>query len=705
MVPGRHDLATHRPMNPYCAFGRSVVCRTMRLDKPHRTIWTRSLSIACALALGSACSTSLGDPSVKPMPEPDPYPALTESGPLSERIANYRIRATLQPDSHTLTATETLSWKNTSDIAVHTLPFHLYMNAFKNQSSVFMSESRGQHRRASASTENWGWIDVSSVTIGGRELIDTVRYPNEPDETVMHVPLAEPVLPGGTIDVEFAFQVQLPEVFARTGYKGRFHMMGQWFPKIGVLVGAPGQTRWHCEPFHLNSEFIADFGTYDVELTVPDTHVIAATGVLTRATDNGDGTRTLSYRAEDVHDFAWMADPYMDVMSAQAQTANGPVEVRVYYRPRQRAYAKRHLHAGVGSIEHFSELYRTYPWPIMNIIDPPPDAASGAGGMEYPTLVTTAGDHYMLRPGIRMGEFVTVHEVGHNWFQGILASNEIDEAWMDEGVNEYADWVVMNEIYGEGQNLVDWGGFRADNMALSAAAMRISELPAPIDTISYEFPTYGSYSSATYRKTGLALRSLEAAVGREPFRAAMRTYAQRYAFKHPSGEDLFSTLEQSLGREVREFLEPAFRDIGAARFEVRKVKCLKKHPPRGVFGRGDGKQTVTEDDAPESDVYACEVLLVNLGRIPVPVDVEVVFADGDTRRERWAQKPGQTWHKLHLEHTAAIERVTIDPERHILINETWSASNWKNTADPAASRRAAARIGFWTQTAMQVTGL
>src|SRR5262249_4542177 len=205
----------------------------------------------------------------------------------------------------------------------------------------------------------------------------------------------------------------VPEVFARTGYKGEFHMVAQWFPKIGVRVGPPGAERWECQPFHINNEFFADFGTYDVALTVPSTHTVAATGVLTNAVDAGGGMRTLTYHAEDVHDFAWMADPYMEVMPGQAKLAEeGTVEVRVYYRPEQRDFARRHLEAATGAIEKFSAMFVPYPWPILSVIDPPVDAASGAGGMEYPTLVTTGAawplrDSVFARPGVPLPAFVT----------------------------------------------------------------------------------------------------------------------------------------------------------------------------------------------------------------------------------------------------------------------------------------------------------
>src|SRR5262249_27451262 len=151
------------------------------------------------------------------------------------------------------------------------------------------------------------WIQIDSVQVGGAELVSKLAYPGAPDETVVQLPVKPAVEPGATIEVTFKFTEQLPEVFARTGYKGDFHMVGQWFPKIGVRTGPPGAEHWECQPFHANTEFFADFGTYDVKLTVPSTHVVAATGVLTAAQESPGGTRTLTYHAEDVHDFAWMA--------------------------------------------------------------------------------------------------------------------------------------------------------------------------------------------------------------------------------------------------------------------------------------------------------------------------------------------------------------------------------------------------------------
>jgi hypothetical protein len=663
----------------------------------------RALAAAGIAAL-AACSGGSGTPTTKPLPAPDGRPAVA-GGPKSPRIASYRIAAKFDDATRRITATETLTWTNTGQSAVTDLPFHLYLNAFKNESSVFMQESHGEHRSARASSTGWGWIEVTSVKVGGTELRPVAKYPG-PDETVLTVPLTTPVPPGGSIAVDVAFTSQLPEVFARTGYKGAFTMVGQWFPKIGVLVGAPGFETWACEPFHLNSEFFADFGTYDVALTVPQTHVVAASGVLVASVDNADGTRVLTYRAEDVHDFAWMIDPYMTFIKGVARVDGREVEVRVYHRADQAEFAARHLRAAIGTIEQMSQLFVPYPWPIMSVIDPPPDAASGAGGMEYPTLVTTAGDSVFMRPGIRMPEYVTVHEVGHNWFQGILASNEVDEAWMDEGVNEWADAVVMARIYGEGADAIDWLGFSAELFRFRRAIEgNLADLPAPVAAVSYAFPDNESYGTATYGKTMMALRTLENVVGTERFQAAFGAYARAFAFKHPTGRDLFATLQTELGQDLTWFIGPAFHDIGTAELGIRSVSCHPVHPPRGVTGEGDARKVITAAEAPNTASNHCEVTIENTGTVTVPLLIWVWFADGTREELHWTEHDGRHWKTFKIERSSTIAEIEIDPKHEILLGDHPSRWKYRVQPDGRAAWRAAARVGFWAQTAMSVFGL
>jgi hypothetical protein len=663
-----------------------------------------------ALAVLAACSREQGPPKVQHLPRPDGSQALRGGGPpKSPRNANYKLEARLDAARHTITGSEVLTWTNTGASPVDRLPFHLYLNAFKNEQSLFMRTSGGEMRGARASEAGWGWIQIDSVQIGGADLTEKLVYPGRPDETVVELPLAQPIAAGATVQIAIKFSEQLPEVFARTGYKGEFHMVAQWFPKIGVRVGPPGAEQWECQPFHANNEFFADFGTYDVTLTVPNTEVVAATGVLVRdpaPADIGGGLRTLTYHAEDVHDFAWMADPYMKMISGQAKVEDGTVEVRVYARPEQAEFARRHLDAATHAIEKFSAYFMPYPWATMTVIDPPLDAAMGAGGMEYPTLVTTEGDGWWARPGIRIPEYVTIHEVGHNWFQGMLASNEPEETWLDEGVNEWADAHVMADLYGPQKSLVDWWGFQGDVQSLRSLAVGDPrELPSPIATAAYAFVDQRSWADSSYLVTMNALTTLEKEkdVGTPKFLAAMKTYARTFAFKHPTGRDLYATLEHELGQPLGWFFGPVFQKVGGMNLSLRTEDCWPTHQPRGVFSEGSAKKTRGEQEAPDTGAFTCEVVVQNTGVVHVPVDVELRFADGSTQRLTWDDTGDATWHRFVVERSSLLVEVRLDPDHKILLDSPVTHAV-RNTGDGAASLRAAARIAWWTQSIMELVG-
>ncbi len=665
----------------------------------------RVLVIWAAAALGlisSACDSSLGPPRRQPLPVPDGVAALRTPGPRSPRLASYRIDARYDAAAHRVDATQVLTWTNGGHSAVDTLPFHLYLNAFKNEATLFMTSSGGEHRGQRADDRSWGWIEIPSIRVGALEVRPKAIYLGG-DETVLEVPLPAPVAAGASVEITMTFTAQLPRLFARTGYHGAFAMVAQWFPKVGVRVGTPGFETWHCPPFHVNTEFFADFGVYDVNLTVPATHVVAATGVLTAAKDNDDGTRVLSYHAEDVHDFAWMIDPYMEVLTGTAKVGDGTVIVRVVHRARQRGFARRHLAAAIGTIENFSELFVPYPWSIMTVVDPPPEA-EGAAGMEYPTLVTTAGDHVFMRDGVRVPEYVTIHEVGHNWFQGLLASNEFEEAWLDEGVNEWADALVMTRMYGERASALSWMGWTGDAYHLRRALdERFDRVPSPIATAAYAFIDTDGYAAATYHKTSAALRTLEHVVGRDRFAAAMKTYAETWAFRHPTGADLLASLELSLGEDLRWFWTPAFYQPGGVDFAVRSVECVEAHEPRGVFGDGSSRKVVTGGDGKVGG-WTCEVVVVNHGSVPVPVDVELRFADGSHQRDRWDARDGSRWHRFTMARSSPLVEVAIDPDGDVLLSGNLLDDHIRLTPDNRASWRASARIVFWTQGLMQAVG-
>jgi hypothetical protein len=626
---------------------------------------------SAALLLLVGCRADLPRPAQRPMPVPDGRPALLGGqAPRSPRIASYRIAATLDAPRKTISGTATLTWRHTGAAPVVTLPLHLYMNAFKSEDSLFMRESGGTHRLGAKLEGDWGWIDLRSAMLEGVDLRPTGKF--GADETVFELALPRPVAPGETVRLEMSFDVKLPRVFARTGYAGEFIMAGQWFPKIGVLVvDAAGGQRWHCAPLHLNSEFFADFGAYDVELTVPDTHVVAATGVLVGAREASPGMRTLTYRAEDVHDFAWMADPWMKVLRGTARVAGDEVEIRVYHRPGYERYAPRHLEAARRTLESWSRLLVPYPWPVMSVIDPPWEAALGAGGMEYPTLVT-AGAAIPLE-GQRLTEEVTVHEVTHNWFQGMLASNEPEEAWLDEGLTEYAAGVLMDEWFGEERSFLDLWGLRLgvdDRLRLFDHGAAVW----PIATPSYRMSDR-EYGPVTYFKAAAALKTLEGMVGRARLLGALGLYARRHAFGHPTGEDLFAALRDGLGADYGWFLRPAFHESGAIDFRL------------GAISVAERRTTVTVE---------------RRGVVPAPVDVALRFADGETVVETWDGRG--VAHTIEIERAARLVGVEIDPGGKLIL-EHEILDNGSGPRDSGAAWRAGARAGFWWQTLAQAVGL
>ncbi|HLL96887.1 MAG TPA: hypothetical protein VK404_18075, partial [Spirosoma sp.] len=201
--------------------------------------------------------------------------------PLSPRLANYQIDVTLDADTKKLTGRETLTWRNASTDVIQELQFHLYLNAFRNDKSTFMRESGGQLRGdqidRTGDEGTYGSIDITSMNVrGGPSLTYQFFQPddnNRDDRTVIRVPLSKPLGPGETIVLDIRFRAKLPKIFARTGFSRDYFLVGQWFPKIGVYESAgtryAKQGQWNCHQFHAHSEFYADYGVYDVNITTP----------------------------------------------------------------------------------------------------------------------------------------------------------------------------------------------------------------------------------------------------------------------------------------------------------------------------------------------------------------------------------------------------------------------------------------------------
>jgi hypothetical protein len=311
-------------------------------------------------------------------------------------------------------------------------------------------------------SDEWGRIDISSIALtspASGDLTASQRFiapddGNEHDRTVLSVPLAHPIEPGGSATIDIAWTAHVPRTIARTGAIGNFFFIAQWFPKLGVLQ----DEGWNCHQFHAATEFFADYGVYDVSLTVPTGWPLGATGVEREKRDNGNGTTTHRYHQDDVHDFAWTTSPDYLVRTATFEHPTlPPVDMRLLLQPEHDGQADRHFDATRATLKYYGEWYGPYPYGHITIVDPA--WQSGAGGMEYPTLFT-AGTRWLAPARVTTPESVTVHEAGHQFWYGVVGNNEFEHAWLDEGFNTFSTARAVSQVFDPNYLAVRYfGGF------------------------------------------------------------------------------------------------------------------------------------------------------------------------------------------------------------------------------------------------------
>jgi len=599
--------------------------------------------------------------------------------PLSERIVHYAVDVGLDEEAHRLEGHERVRWRNTTADAVNHAWFHLYMNAFSSSETVFMRESGGRLRGSFFDDESWGYCHVSDIRLlkeGGHRVLEP-GYPG-PDRTTMRVELGEAVPPGGEAVFDIDFEVQLPRVFARAGYAGNFHMAGQWFPKLGVYREGRG---WHCHSYHASSEFFADFGVFDVEITVPEDMVVGATGVEWRRRRAAD-TITISYHAEDVHDFAWTASPRFQDVPVDIRMGSRTITMRFLMDPGNMGHLERYRSSLEGAIRWLDEKLGPYPYSQITVVDPPA-GGWGAFGMEYPTLIC-AGTHPLAFEGVRLAETVVIHEFTHNYWYGMSASDEFEEAWLDEGFTSYYEHRILEALYGRATSALETPiGLNVSMNSLSHESYRNLPDRDPVVTKSWEFSSPGAYGTTVYDKAALALRTLEGLLGRERADAVFRSLFQRVAFTHPDTETVLRILDEESGGELGPYLRPLFYGTGTVDYLVSRVRT--RMPPRHegydlsgeeplLLGAGEASEKREGDTSRRT-----EIIVQREGSLVLPVEILVEFEGGGRVLERWNGR--ERWVRFVYE-GARVERVTVDPDRRIALDLDPMNNGWMRRADP-----------------------
>ena len=660
-----------------------------------------------ALALGSAIAAAtapvVGQRPAAPSPDSRTPAVRAASAAVSPRNANYSIDVDLDPRSRTLSARGVVSWRNITARPTSELQFHLYWNAWRNSESTWMREARGLPWLPPTAADAWGAIDVTALRLvagGGTPLADlrgAARFiapddGNTNDRTVLSLPLPAPVAPGETVTLEMAWTARIPRTFSRTGAVGDFFFIAQWFPKIAVL----GDQGWTTHQFHADTEFFADYGVYDVRIGVPKGWVVGATGREREKRDTANAT-IHRYVQEDVHDFAWTTSPDLVEKTARFEHPKLPaVEIRLLLQPGHAGQADRHFAATRAALKSFGEWFGPYPYGHLTVVDPA--WRSGAEGMEYPTLFT-AGTNWLAPEGVVEPEDVTIHETGHQFWQGLVATNEVEHAWMDEGLTQFSTARVLHDSFAPLAHeerffggIVPWVFREARLSRLTSSGLAPYRFGAESDipsTPSFRYaPATGGIVS--YFKTALWLYTLERHIGWPRLQRGLALYFQRARFSHPGPEALFAALSEAAGQDLTWFFDQVHRSSNTFDYAVGDVTTSNRGPEG--FGNDDRQPAAGRS----RETWRSDVVVRRLGEAVFPVEVLVTFADGSEERSAWDGRA--RWRRFDYERPSRAVAVAVDPRGVLALDVNRTNNSWTEApATAAAGRQWAARWWVWAQ--------
>ncbi len=635
---------------------------------------------------------------------PDTTLAINSATPMSQRVVHYEIDAKYDAAKHTVDATEVLTYHNLTGQALDHFPFHLYQNAFQPK-ATFVRDSKLMGSRDSDyptwENKDYGSEEIKSLEVVGQgDLTAQLQYiqpddGNKDDKTVvdLHVPKAIP--PGAYVQFRIAFQTKFPETQARSGWKRDFVLGGQWFPKVGVWWHGA----WNCHQYHNTTEFFADFGVYDVKLTVPQYEVVGASGVLVEEKSNPDTTKTLTYHGDDIHDFAWTVSPRYKVRESVYQSQMGPIQLRFLMQPAHWSQAERHDRITRQTLDHFEKWYGPYPYKTLTVVDPEPGSA--AGGMEYPTFIT--GDSSWFMPaGLYLPELVVEHEFGHQYWYGMVATNEFEDAWMDEGINSYTEVKILDSILGKNTSVLNIAGATVGEHAIQRLTFIGVADRDSMAQKAYDYYSVGSYAGITYGKTASVLLTLEGIIGEDTMARAMQTYFMKYRFTHPVKEDFLKTIEEVSGKDLRWYFNQSVYGSQVMDYEVLNINSF----PVNWYEEKKDKKDAKKDKDKGDTVYQSYVSLHRKEDFVMPVEVEIVFRDSKNNvekiREHW---DGQSrWTRFSYQKKAKVVSAELDPDHKIQIDRNNFNNSYTDEPNGKPAHKVANYWLFVTQCLSQALG-
>jgi len=601
-----------------------------------------------------------------------------------QQHVDYTINVNVLTETHTLDGTLDVTYTNNSPDTLRSIFFHLYYNAFQPGS---MMDQRGRDigsrlvtdRISKLPQSEWGIYTIPTVTANGNQAIFKING------TIMEVILPTPLAPSQQVKIELPnYKVQVPRVIRRGGWmssEGVEYSMSQWYPKIAEY----DQEGWHTQEY-IAREFYGVWGNFDVKITLPSSYTVGASGECQNPTEVNHGydqiaggikkgkvgptysksNTTWHFKAENVHDFAWVAD--IDYVHEWLTMSTGTV-VHSLYKSQVAPLWVNSLYYTEFAIESYNKFYGTYPYKNFS------NTQAGDGGMEYPQLIMITG---YRGEGSLAG--VTAHEVAHQWFYGMLGSNESREAFMDEGFTSYATTKSMQRLWGRDQrppgsvrSWLDWFLPEFDNKSdnyRGYQSLAKQEYEEPL-VIPHDWFREDVNAGQVYSKTQAALSMLEYTLGDSVFDHGMKTYFDKWHFKHPHLIDFQKVMEEVSGTDLDWFFDEWFRTTRTLDYQA----C-----------------GVSSDEQPDGK-YKTEVRLANRDLAVMPIDLLLHYTDGTTQDATIPlatihglgyQKPGNNriffpawdWTSRTYENST----ITPKPVSWIEIDTSWRLQdlNWLN---------------------------
>jgi len=513
-----------------------------------------------------------------------------------QQKVKYEMEVTMDVQENQYHGTQKLYYTNNSPDTLDRAFYHLYYNAFQPNSmmdvrsrTIADPDRRVGNRIFNLSPEETGYLNVKSLTLNGK----STKFTHE--ETILEVDLPEPIFPGQTVVFDMEFEGQVPLQVRRAGRdnsEGIRYSMAQWYPKMAAY----DIRGWHANPY-IGREFYGIFGDFDVKITIDKNYTLGGTGYLQNANEIGHGyeeegvtvplnkrnTLTWHFFAPNVHDFMWAADP--NYTHEKIQMDNGPMVHFLYVKSDKTEENWKKLKGyTVDAIQFMSDNFGKYPYEQFSVVQ------GGDGGMEYPMATLITG-HRNLRSLVG----VTVHELIHMWYYGVLGFNESSEPWLDEGFTTWATNVVMDAVFEKDPNFIQEGNYR------SYFRLVDSGFEEPLTTHGDHYNRNSAYGAGTYTKGAVFVEQLAYIMGKENFDRAMLRLWNDWKFKQPNGNDVIRIMEKTSGLELDWYLDYFIASTKTIDYGIKNVEA-------------EGEKT--------------KITFERVGQMPMPLDVVVTYQDG-----------------------------------------------------------------------------